>query len=740
MLQNVFIAGAASYPPDGRGLTDCKAVNYIFGTNGSGKTTISRVITDPKAYPPSSLTWANAREIERLVYNADFVERNFSSIRGIFTLGEKSGDALEQIRGATEKRTKLEDEISNLDANLKGTDGNGGKQRELRMLRDGLEDACWTIKQKYGQKFVDAFKGYLDAKRKFCDKLLLERSANKGTLITLDVLERRAATVYQKGIERKLPLSVPSFTSLIGLENSTILAKKIVGKSDVNIAALIQRLGNSDWVKKGRDYFGESQPRCPFCQQDAPHDLTKELEEYFDEAYLADIAAIDHLQQAYQTYSQAVLAKVDQIAQSKSEFLDGVLFEAECDRLRERVALNIRQLEAKRKEPSSVVTIEGLEPVTSAITSQLIATNNAVALHNTTVDNLTAEKTKLSADIWRFAIEELKVFLETYDTNKLTLDKAIEGLMNRLRDKNTGVGELKGEISALERSVTSAQPTVDEINGILASFGFTNFKLATAGSRNEQYKIERPDGSDAAKTLSDGERGFLTFLYFYHLIKGSLSESGTTTDRVIVFDDPVSSLDSDVLFIVSTLIKGVIDQAKTGKGQIKQVFVLTHNIYFHKEVSFNKDRDPKKCRKDETFWIVRKQDGVSKITSYEYNPIKTSYELLWADVRDPGRSKVTIQNTLRRIIENYFIILGNQNKDAIIAKFTGRDKQVCATLFSWMNDGSHGIQDDLSIVVDDAQIEMYLDVFKRVFRENGHEGHYLMMMGSEPEKLYGGIT
>jgi wobble nucleotide-excising tRNase len=38
-------------------------------------------------------------------------------------------------------------------------------------------------------------------------------------------------------------------------------------------------------------------------------------------------------------------------------------------------------------------------------------------------------------------------------------------------------------------------------------------------------------------------------------------KSGMTADRIIVFYDPVSSLDSDVLFIVSSLIKRVLDEA-----------------------------------------------------------------------------------------------------------------------------------------------------------------------------------
>lgn len=53
-------------------------------------------------------------------------------------------------------------------------------------------------------------------------------------------------------------------------------------------------------------------------------------------------------------------------------------------------------------------------------------------------------------------------------------------------------------------------------------------------------------------------------------------------DRVLVIDDPVCSLDSTVLFIVSSLIKEMIKQIKSGVGNIKQLIVLTHNVYFIK--------------------------------------------------------------------------------------------------------------------------------------------------------------
>lgn len=87
---------------------------------------------------------------------------------------------------------------------------------------------------------------------------------------------------------------------------------------------------------------------------------------------------------------------------------------------------------------------------------------------------------------------------------------------------------------------------------------------------------------------------------------------------------------------------------------------------------------------------------------------------------------------MRRILENYFKILGNLDKDKFIEKFTGKDKQICGSLFSWVNDGSHAVHDDLYISADDAAIERYLDVFKRIFEITGHMEHYNMMMKIEP--------
>jgi wobble nucleotide-excising tRNase len=377
------------------------------------------------------------------------------------------------------------------------------------------------------------------------------------------------------------------------------------------------------------------------------------------------------------------------------------------------------------------VALEPLAELAQPVIDRITAANAAVATHNALVDNIASERGTLIRQVWKCLLNESNATIAAYQSEKQKLDRAVEGLTAGIAAKQRLWIEAKAELQELEKGVTSVQPTITEINKLLASFGFTGFSLRTTGERDHLYEIVRGDGGDAAPTLSEGEKSFVCFLYFYHLLRGSVSESGVTSDRIAVFDDPVSSLDSDVLFIVSALIKRVLKEACDGNGQVKQVFVLTHNIYFHKEVSFDRNRGAE-CRAHETFWIVRKINGASQIVGHRTNPIKTSYELLWSEVRTPDRSTLTIQNTLRRIVENYFKILGNVDTDDIVAQFEGQDQQVCASLFSWVNDGSHSAHDDLYISADEGVVVRYLDVFRRIFEKTGHDAHYRMMMGPEP--------
>ncbi|OOG48990.1 AAA family ATPase [Rhodanobacter sp. C01] len=731
MIESITIANTATFDLVPEVLSGLSQFNFLFGSNGTGKTTVSRIIADENSFPTCNVTWKAGTKLQTMVYNHDFVERNFtqsSELKGVFTLGEKQVDTLTMITGAKVELDTLTKKIETLTLGLQGADGTGGKEGDLATLEAGLKDKCWVQKQKHDAKLQGAFEGYRGSSEKFKAKVVQELAGNTAALLTLTELEKKAESVF--GAAPTVEQIVPTIeaTELVGYEISQILKKRVIGKGDVDIAAMIKKLGNSDWVLEGRTFYDENGNVCPFCQQSTTDAFTNSLNEYFDEAFVTDSKAIDDLATNYSTDAARLQQQIASIIAAPSRFLDVETLKAEKELLDSKITINVQRLAGKKKEASQVIELESLSNVVTAIKVLIDSANTLVAEHNKMVANLVQERGTLTAQVWKYVLEELKVDLSAYKTTRDGLDKAITAMNLQVAAAMTDKAEKTSEIRELEKQTTSVQPTIDAINVLLLAFGFRGFSLAKTVS-GTSYKLIRPDGSDAKTTLSEGEKTFVTFLYFYHLLKGSVSDSGMTANRIVVFDDPVSSLDSDILFIVGSLIKGLLDEVRLGTGHIKQIFVLTHNVYFHKEVTYSRKRPSNGVLSEETFWIVKRPGMVSKLVPQTTNPIKTSYELLWAEVRKPERSNLAIQNTLRRILENYFKILGGIELDQLCAMFDGKEKIICKSLCSWVHDGSHYAHDDLYVSIDDSMVESYLKVFKDIFVKARHIEHYKMMMG-----------
>jgi len=730
MIESITIASVATYASTPVTLSGLSQFNYLFGSNATGKTTVSRIIADETSFPTCSVTWNGGTKLQPMVYNQDFVERNFTQsteLKGVFTLGEKQVDTLAKIATAKGELDALTRRIETLTQGLQGADGTGGKTGELATLEAGLKDKCWAQKQKHDAKLQGAFEGYRNSTERFKSKVLQELASNTATLQTQANLEKKAESVFGQTPTVEAAVAAVDTAKLIAHETNAILKKPVIGKEDVDIAAMIQKLGNSDWVRQGRGFYDVNGGTCPFCQQSTTEAFAQSLTEYFDETFVADSRAIDALAADYATDAARLQQQLAAIIAAPSKFLEVEKLKTEKELLDTKITVNIQRLAGKKKEASHVVELESVGNVATAIKDLIDAANTQIAAHNKMVANLATERTSLTAQVWKFVLEELKTDLAAFKKAKDALDKAIASMKAQRATATTDKGKKTAEIRELEKQTTSVQPTIDGINQLLASFGFQGFNLSK-GTSGTSYKLVRCDGTDAKATLSEGEKAFVTFLYFYHLLKGSESDSGMTMDRIVVFDDPVSSLDSDILFIVSSLIKGLFDEVRAGTGHLKQIFVLTHNVYFHKEVTYNSKRKDV-AMNEETFWIVRKPGLVSKIDKHPTNPIKTSYELLWAEVRKMDRSNLGIQNALRRILENYFKILGGIEFDELCAMFDGKEKLICKSLCSWVHDGSHYAHDDLYVSIDDSTVDNYLKVFRGIFDKSGHAAHYKMMMG-----------
>jgi wobble nucleotide-excising tRNase len=715
-------------------LNGLKKFNYLFGTNGTGKTTISGVIDSPNDYPSCSITWENQSLLEVRVYNRNFLDQNFNQqkLKGVFTLGETATETVAEIETLKASIEELKNGIVNLIKTLQGTDGNSGKKLELSELNETYKKKFWTMKQKHNTNLGGGMTGYLNSTDKFMGKVLSEYRTNTAILLTQSELEEKAKTVFSNSLTSVPYLTEINVTEILQHEKNPILQKRIIGKDDVDIAAMILKLNNSDWVRQGLSFFDENNDICPFCQQPTTESFRKSLSEYFDESFTQDSSSLKILAVNYSSDAQRLQNQIQELIDAQSYFLDVERLKTKKQLLDSIIIINKQRLAEKQKESSKIITLDSLENVLKEITTLIITANTKITENNRIESNLKNEKSTLTSQIWKFIISEIDTEIAEYKRLKTAIENALTNISSKITGKSTEKRDKERSLRELEKLSTSIIPTRDSINHLLDSFGFKSFKLALADEPNT-YKLVREDGSDAQNSLSEGEKNFLTFLYFYYLLKGSQNETGIDKDKIVVIDDPISSLDNDVLFIVSTLIRELIQDARENKGSIKQIFILTHNIYFHKEVTFNRKRN--NCvLSEETFWLVKKKNKTSYVEKQNDNPIKTSYELLWDEVRKDTRNNATIQNTLRRILENYFKLLGSIPLDKLFQKFEGEDKLKCKALCSWINDGSHNsFDEDFYTSLDPEMIQKFLGIFKQIFQITGHIAHYNMMMGIDNE-------
>lgn len=214
-------------------------------------------------------------------------------------------------------------------------------------------------------------------------------------------------------------------------------------------------------------------------------------------------------------------------------------------------------------------------------------------------------KNDLSKDIWALIIKNKKQYIENYISNMEDIVSSMKNIKQNISHILREKENKNNEKSEMERNLTSIKPTIENINNLLNLYGFKNFYLKITDETNT-YTIVRPNGTNAIDTLSEGEKSFVSFLYFYFLIKGGIHENTINKEKIIVIDDPVSSMDFNTSFIISSLVKEIIDQVcnyyyDKNPNKIKQVFLISHNAYFFKEVTYHRN-------KRKTFWTITKKE------------------------------------------------------------------------------------------------------------------------------------
>ena len=735
VIKTIKLKNCATYLSEGTSIENCQKINFFYGPNGSGKSTISNFLQDPTdlLYRECIIEWENDTAVNIMVYNRRFRERNFKeNIAGVFTLGQATIEDIRALEEMKEQRAK-----KNEDYTTRGNTLQKKLQEEIA-YKATFRDTVWErILKPNEADFQEAFSGFRNNKERFRDEVLRRYQISHSSTETRDALLVRAKTLFARKPEKCpiIPFVLDNIVEQIAeIETAAIWSKVIVGNRDLPIGRLIEVLDNADWVSQGRKHLRED-GICPFCQkQTITDELKNQLDAFFSGEYEQDVSLIKQFIGQYSSYTDELLSRIKTLRTSLGSYPAAGIEASKIDSIIELLngyfSKNKAEMLIKEKEPGRIISLTETAATTSSMKQLVINGNAAVTKHNEMVDNYTSEKDTLVADIWVFLMDENEALIAGYLNDIETFTKAKKGIQKGIDVCKQQLDDLDGKIVEAGKNITSVQPTVDEINRSLKSYGFTNFKIVPSPAQPNAYQIQRMDGTLATNTLSEGEETFISFLYFLQFAKGSIDVAKVSNRKVLVLDDPICSLDSTVLYIVSSLVKGLIKDVREGNSDVEQIFILTHNVFFHKETAFI-DRRTEVCN-DIHFWIISKDNNISTIKAYERNnPIKTSYELLWEELKsNTNASLITTQNIMRRILENYFSILGKTKDDTIVDSFsTIEEKMICRSLLSWINDGSHTIPDDLYIDSYTDSIDRYKQIFKEVFFKMGHEAHYKMMMG-----------
>ena len=730
-------------------------VNFFYGNNGAGKSSIAHAIEED-----DGVVWADgksAADYDVLVYNQDFINDNFvnyGDLKGVFIFGEEDVEAKKKIAALTDEKKKKTDENTAADDEYKK------KKAGVDAALVQFQDTCFSKTADIRKRFEKCMDGKKQ-KKNFADAILQEKSPKEYDLSELERLYNIAFddTAIAYGEFKKA--GVTTYGSLPGKD---LLDKPIISSSDTPFARFLKALGRtaSDWVRDGHTHFtGTAGGKCPYCQQKLPANFESEIAACFDAQYQQDIRDLGQFRDAYDRETAEIIRALKANATDVTASVDLRAYREKLVLLESNFEINRQRIAEKAKEPSKTISLEDTDTLLLEIGAMIDDINKLIKTNNDVVAEKKSSKAKCKMEIMQHLAFMLASEVTGYQAEVARLKKEIEDVTEQGKKLKAEIADLTREISDLNKHNANTEAAIDSINKILQDSGFQGFSIRAKEGVENVYEIVRENG-DVAENLSEGERNFIAFLYFYHRVRGSMN-SEELKEKIVVIDDPVSSMDSTALFIVSAIVREMINVCRNNTeylnpqvpgDYIKQLFILTHNVYFHREVTYQQV-GYYNCT---SFYMIRKNDNVStvklckrqnkEIPSEEenYNPVQNSYAALWDELRDL-HSTIPALNVMRRILEYYFLQLcgyeGSDLRSIVLEKKENREKfikqvegekpdmtdyQLASSLLAYINN-PNGISDGLNYVEDCEDAEAYKRVFQIIFDALGQSQHYKMMTG-----------
>jgi len=629
-----------------------KKRNLIYGWNYSGKTTLSRLFqslqfpdrTPVHAGCSFTVKFANGTETTEhnrstphpvRVFNRDFISANFReghSAPAVFIVGEESltlRSRLETLRDAQVRLTgRMEERQAEIDR-IEQDDAKAGSARATA---------------------VGQILGVRDFRRPDLEARILEVRENPPDHQMTEERLQAAVDTFRSG--EQFSENAPLRITLPDLVEEIRIARELLRRtaSFDAIQGLSENRLLEDWLRTGLGHH-DAAGVCKFCEGA----LTQER--------------LNLLQRHFSTASQQLLAQVNE----RITHLGGLVFDSprldaanflqevrqrartELERIADWLqhAASIRDslvasLELKRSALESALEWFGPEDRLGEGALALNALAECIALHNELVRNIGEVKrqARQAIELHYAAVHFLEQDLAAHEIRIALLRKR-----NRWSEAaRARLGRMERLIAEqIDRTARGAERFME-----LVTFLLRGSDIHVESRGESEFQLMR--GVNPADKLSDGEVTAIAFAYFVTSLEG---DGENLANTIVYVDDPISSLDSNHVYAVYSLITKRLQDAL-------QLFVSTHNSEFFgllKELWLNERG--RFFKGSEAFYVRRKADDLGAFSSLESLPpllrrFKSEYEFIFAQIHafasNPAPSDheaYTTPNLLRRFLEAY---------------------------------------------------------------------------------------
>lgn len=560
--------------PTGNTLSEFKRFNIIYGSNGSGKTTVSRLfhhlatgISDP--FPDlkytlesenGTLKETDSGTIPIRVFNADYVRSNIGEIEGelnpIFIIGEDQKDVQaelaaneKELQGRQQKLEELTDKIGDQEkargkefTNIASQIGLATKGLTSRTYRKPQAESAYTKLKEF--------------------KVFSEEELNSLTL-----------TAEQKKLDSIDLIELGSIESDISdlLSQSTELLSATV--ESVVIPRLKENPEISKWVEGG---IGIHTPgsECEFCGNTLTEARLNALAAHFNDADKSLKEQLQHLASEYEQTLQSLQnlsmpSKLQLFDEYQNDFVSCSASVLQKQKELAGALTTGKKLIEQKLGSRTEVMVFSVQFGTTALNEAVAEANRVLEQHNEKSTSFEEARTSATDQIEQHYLSKIQADIEKYDTE---LEKLHEE-EKKASESNTETGqlsldELQAEIRRKRGLIANTQKAAEELTRKLEIFlGRKELRFDPEG---DGYRIYRK--TVAAQGLSEGEKTAIAFVYFSVQLE---DQDFDKTKGIVVVDDPISSLDASSTYQAFAFLKEAVKDAK-------QVFLLTHNFDFLK--------------------------------------------------------------------------------------------------------------------------------------------------------------